>query len=314
VGLGVGVVNGILYAVGGEIIHVGAGGYREFLSAVEAYNPSTNSWSSKAPLPTPRSGVSVGVVDGILYALGGDSSEIGRTEWNRPLLKLDTVDAYDPVRNTWTAKAAMPTRRYAYGVGVAKGTLYVVGGSAGTETGLLEAYDPIKNRWAVKAPMPTPRAIPGVGIVNGILYAVGGLCCGCWEPADKILGAVEAYDPTTNTWTAKAPMLTPRAGVAVGVANQVLYAVGGFSKSMDYKGADVVEAYDPIRNVWTTKAQLPGNRNGVALGSVKGILYAVGGVIWVPVRTDSPDYGICGIPPCHRSLVDPITYAFKAVP
>jgi len=43
VGLDVGVVNGVLYAVGGEIVHVGVGGYTEFLSTVEAYDPSTNS-------------------------------------------------------------------------------------------------------------------------------------------------------------------------------------------------------------------------------------------------------------------------------
>jgi len=303
-GLAVGVVNGILYAVGGQILHPGVGpgdgGHWEFLSTVEAYDPSTNSWSTKAPMPTPRSRLSVGVVDGILYSVGGTGSEtVG------PSLTLDTMDAYDPVRNTWTARAPMPTRRYGHAVGVARGILYVVGGS--TETGLMEAYDPITNRWTVKAPMPTPRVWPGVGVVNGILYVVGGLCCGCCEPADKILGTVEAYDPTTNTWTAKAPMLTPRAGVAVGVANQVLYVVGGFGAA----SVNLVEAYDPTRNVWTTKAPLPGTRNGVGLGEVKGILYAVGGAKTVPGGPDSPR---CGGAPCSQIVLDPITYAFKAVP
>src|SRR2546427_12179391 len=40
---------------------------------------------------------------------------------------------YDPVRNSWTAKAPLPTRRYGYAVGVAKGTLYVVGGNTGIQ-------------------------------------------------------------------------------------------------------------------------------------------------------------------------------------
>jgi N-acetylneuraminic acid mutarotase len=74
-GLAVGVVNEILYAVGGEIVHAGVGGYVEFLSTVEAYDPSTNSWSSKAPLLTPRGGLTVGVVNRILYALGGFSKD-----------------------------------------------------------------------------------------------------------------------------------------------------------------------------------------------------------------------------------------------
>jgi len=240
-----------------------------------------------------RSRLSAGVVDGILYAVGGTGSEtVG------PSLIRDTMDAYDPVRNTWTAKAPMPTHRYGHAVGVARGILYVVGGS--TETGLMEAYDPITNRWTVKTPMPTPRVWPGVGVVNGILYVVGGVCCGCCEAGygtSHVLDTVEAYDPTTNTWTAKAPLPTPRYEFAVGVANQALYVVGGF-----YRGAtsiNVVEAYDPTRNIWTTKAPLPGTLNSVHLGEVKGILHAVSAVKWVPGGPDS---------------LDPITYAFKAVP
>ena len=56
----IGVVNGILYAVGGD----SAG-------SVVAYDPAANSWTTKAPMPTPRGALSVGVVNGILYAVGG---------------------------------------------------------------------------------------------------------------------------------------------------------------------------------------------------------------------------------------------------
>jgi N-acetylneuraminic acid mutarotase len=317
-GLAVGVVNGILYAVGGAITHPGVGGYpgyTEFLSTVEAYNPTTNSWSSRAPLPTLRSGVAVGVVDGILYAVGGTSSATGRTEWNQYPLFLNTVDAYDPVRNSWTAKAPLPTRRfYGYAVGVAKGTLYVVGGNTDIETGLMEAYDPITNTWTVKAPMPSPRGRLGVGVVNDILYAVGGICCGCCELEGKILRTVEAYDPTTNTWTAKAPLPGPRADVAVGVSNQVLYAVGGF-KGGGAEGSgialNVVEAYDPTRNVWMTKTPLPVDWFPAGLGVVKGILYAVGGWKRVPAAPDNPD---CRSRACYEIVQDPITYAFRTAP
>ena len=316
-GLAVEVVNGILYAVGGAITHPGVGGYpeyTEFLSTVEAYNPATNSWSSRAPLPTPRYGVAVGVVDGILYAVGGMSNETGRTGWNQWPLPLDAMDAYDPVRDAWTAKAPMPIRRYGHGVGVAKGMLYAVGGETGIETGLMEAYDPITNRWTVKAPMPSPRKSLSLGVVNDILYAVGGICCGCCELEGKILRTVEAYDPTTNTWTPKAPLPAPRAGFAVGVANQVLYAVGGF-KGGGAEGSgiaiSVVETYDPTRNVWTTKTSLPVDWFPAGLGVVKGILYAVGGWKRVQVAPDTPG---CGYRPCYELVQDPVTYAFRAVP
>src|SRR3989454_7250877 len=137
VGLDVGVVNGVLYAVGGEIVHVGVGGYTEFLSTVEAYDPSTNSWSSKAPLPTPRGGLTVGVVNGILYALGGFRED------SKPF--TDTMDAYDPVRNMWTAKGPMTVIPRGGAGGGVKGTLYVVGGSTRGPTGLMGAYEPTTN-------------------------------------------------------------------------------------------------------------------------------------------------------------------------
>jgi len=303
-GLAVGVVNGILYAVGGSITHFGVGGYTEFLSTVEAYNPSTNSWTTKAPLPTPRGELTVGVVDGIPYALGGHRSQTEPT--------LDTMDAYDPVRNVWTAKAPMPTPRGGHAVGVAKGTLYAVGGWGTTTgpTGLVEAYDPTTNTWTTKTPMPSPRVALGVGVVDGILYAVGGACCNPGH-GSRILGIVEAYDPTTNTWTTKAPMLTPRYYLAVGVANQILYAVGGHGGPNGESYVNVVEAYDPARNVWTTKTPLPENRNFVGLESVNGILYAVGGVKLVSSGPDSPP---CGFGPCFKFVDDPINYAFKPLP
>src|SRR5690242_15221774 len=63
---------------------------------------SRGSWTTKASMPTSRYGLSVGVVNGILYAIGGDTI-------NGP---SNTVEAYDPATDTWSAKASMPTARY----------------------------------------------------------------------------------------------------------------------------------------------------------------------------------------------------------
>jgi hypothetical protein len=106
-------------------------------------------------------------VNGILYAVGGSNGTI-----------LNMVEAYDPLTNTWTPKAAMPTGRFDLGVGVVNGILYAVGGSNNVfNTSLLntvEAYDPSTNTWTTVSPMPTARAELGVGVVIDTLYAVGG--------------------------------------------------------------------------------------------------------------------------------------------
>jgi N-acetylneuraminic acid mutarotase len=241
--LGVGVVNGILYAVGG----VGAVEY----ATVEAYDPVSDSWTTKAPMPASRQTLAVGVVNGILYAVGGFSGT-----W------LATVEAYDPVSNSWTPKAPMPTARGSLGVAVVNGILYAIGGSnASGALTTVEAYDPVTNTWTTKSPMPTARFRLGVGVVNGIVYAVRG------NPG---FYTVEAYDPATDSWTPRANAPTFRQEFGAGVVNGILYAVGGFNNS-------TVEAYDPMTDNWSPRAALSAPRSSAGVGIVNGVLYAVGG-------------------------------------
>jgi len=100
----VGVANGLLYVVGGG---ASAGGHTDNVAATESYNPATNSWTTRAPMPTPRNALGVGVINGILYAVGGISTSG---------IEVGTVEAYDPTTDSWTTKAPMPTPRSALGV------------------------------------------------------------------------------------------------------------------------------------------------------------------------------------------------------
>ncbi len=166
-------------------------------------------------MPTVRWHPSIGVINGILYAVGGFN---GSTTFA-------TVEAYDPLANTWTTKAAMPTARLTPGVAVINGILYAAGGinaNTGATFSTLEAYDPVTNTWTTRASMPTVRGDPAAGVVDGILYVVGG------SGASSIsLATVEAYDPATDTWATKASMPTSRCCLGAGVVNGILYAVGG---------------------------------------------------------------------------------------
>jgi hypothetical protein len=131
------VANGIVYAVGGFDYST------DFLSfswtyypqgTVEAYDPGTNRCTTKAQLPTPRDSLGVGVVNGVLYAVGGQNGSGS----------LTTVEAYDPVTDSWTVKAPLPAPREGLGVGVVNGVLYAGGG--GSYLGTVEAYDPAHDR------------------------------------------------------------------------------------------------------------------------------------------------------------------------
>ena len=138
-------------------------------------------WTSKASMPTARFEMASGVVNGVLYAVGGANAST----------YYATVEAYDPATNTWTAKAAMPTARAYLAAGVVNGVLYAVGGgtTSGAILATVEAYDPATNTWTAKAALPTARYVLTGGVVNGILYAVGG------TTGFTPLATVEAYTP-----------------------------------------------------------------------------------------------------------------------
>ncbi len=79
------VVDGKIYAIGGER---GVSGFPG-LTIVERYDPITDSWTiMNASMPTPRRGLSINLVKGIIYAIGGTVGAGGSS--------MRTVEAYDP--------------------------------------------------------------------------------------------------------------------------------------------------------------------------------------------------------------------------
>jgi Kelch motif/Galactose oxidase, central domain len=248
--LGAGVVNGVLYAIGGM------DAFGQILTTVEAYDPATNGWTPKASLPSPRRRFGVGVVNGLLYVVGGEPTNG---------IMTSAVDAYDPTANTWTSKASLPTGRSGLAVGVVNGLLYAVGGfNVNGDSSSVVVYDPASNIWAARASLGVGRSGLAVGVVNGTLYAVGG------NAGSDTLTTVEAYNPATNTWTSRASTTTQHRGLGVGVVNGLLYAVGGGASG-------AVDAYNPTTNSWTARASMPTPRNNLGIGVISGLLHAVGG-------------------------------------
>ncbi|XP_057166145.1 kelch-like protein 2 isoform X2 [Ursus arctos] len=161
---------------------------RAGLSSVEAYNIKSNEWFHVAPMNTRRSSVGVGVVGGLLYAVGGYDGASRQC--------LSTVECYNATTNEWTYIAEMSTRRSGAGVGVLNNLLYAVGGHDGPLVRKsVEVYDPTTNSWRQVADMNMCRRNAGVCAVNGLLYVVGG------DDGSCNLASVEYYNPTTDKWT-----------------------------------------------------------------------------------------------------------------
>jgi N-acetylneuraminic acid mutarotase len=112
-------IDGKLYVAGGLTYYWDDAPRPRTWAELDVYNPATNTWTTKAPMPAARASGAGGVINGKLYVAGGTKTGISLAS---------TLEVYNPATNTWAARADMPTARWGTGAGVVNGVLYVVGG------------------------------------------------------------------------------------------------------------------------------------------------------------------------------------------
>lgn len=246
----------------------------ELLGIASTSYAAKGTWTRKADMPTARICSYTGVVDSKIYAIGGGRNITGGY--------LSTVEMYDPTTDTWTRKTNMPTARNGHAVSAVNGKIYAIGGepSAQASISTVEEYDPTTDTWTQKADMPTRRTFLCAAAVNGKIYAIGGVIAG--EPADPDWDTrhVEEYDPTTDTWTRKADMLTARSNAAACAVDGKIYVIGGVTGNLHNAPVSTVEEYAPATDTWTRKANMPTARTALSASVVDGKIYAIGGGIW----------------------------------
>lgn len=171
--LAVAVVGNAIYAIGGR---TGTGGPNSpgKLDVVERYDIATDTWTTVAPLLSPRSDLAAATVGGKIYVFGGFDAADNL---------LPDVDVYDPTTDTWSlAPADLPTPRAGlYAVATKGGSVYVIGGWDGifpfnpVVGSTVEAYKVSRDTWTVGLPpMPTPRGEAGAADHGGKIYIIGG--------------------------------------------------------------------------------------------------------------------------------------------
>lgn len=136
-------------------------------------------------------------------------------------------------------------------------------------------YEPDSNSWGkVKSPN-TLHQGGAAGVIDGKMYVVGGRERPRPGALLQPIGALSAYDPATNSWTARKPMPTPRSELAAAVINGKLYAVGGADRFGN--ALKTVEVYDPGTDTWMSLPPLPQPRQGHAVVAIGKTLYVIGG-------------------------------------
>jgi N-acetylneuraminic acid mutarotase len=258
-------------ALKGLVYAIGAFGTAADSRRVEAYDPATNTWTTKASIPFPSDHPNVAATADKIYILG----EVGNTN----------SAEYDPVTNTWTMKAPIPTQRAASATAAIGTKIYVAGGATGSNGASFgptvrdfAVYDTVTNTWETLDPMPAPgrNHAPGVA-ANGIFYVIGGRTNG---PMDGLQSRVDAYDPVAKTWTPKTPMPVARGGCMGGLVNGQIIIVGGEGNPRDVNVNGVfpdTDGYDPIADVWHVYAPMRTPRHGTGAAGVGNKLYVPGG-------------------------------------
>jgi N-acetylneuraminic acid mutarotase len=129
-----GVIDGKFYLAGGDDGSTPNGTFPT--RTLDVYDPATNTWSTKTPMPIGRFHGAGRVINGKLYVAGGSNA----TTYDLPVV------VYDPATNTWATKAKMITPRVDLALAVLSGRLYAVGGSGQPPNGEFlptnEAYAP----------------------------------------------------------------------------------------------------------------------------------------------------------------------------
>lgn len=160
---------------------------------LEIYDPQSDSWSYGTDCPVERNGLTAFQLSGRLYSIGGEGHNAGTFS--------NAVHRYDPVTNSWEARANFPVNCWdRYGAFV-DGTAYVFGGRSGygaTHSSMWE-HDELADSWSSRASMLESTMHGVTAVVGGNLYAIGGNHRDS-ESSSRPTSAVQLYDPQSDTW------------------------------------------------------------------------------------------------------------------
>lgn len=123
-----GVIDGKIYVVGGrQALKQPDGSLRQVnVPNLEVYDPKTNRWETRAPMPQAQGGLAAATAGGKLYVFGGE-------QWVPEQKVFADNWVYDPAVNRWQALPPLPTPRHGLGAAAVGNRIYVFGG--GTRVG-----------------------------------------------------------------------------------------------------------------------------------------------------------------------------------
>lgn len=284
----VGELDGKVYVIGGSA-QTGAGPQPSAQNLL--YDPETDRWQERAPLPQALTHISAASLAGRLYAIGVFARDV----------HLDPVSEmfiYDPKANQWSELRGFSSPPGSLGAAAVDGKIHIFGGRKSDQVVKVgfattsqapqplqglgavathEIYDPSTGQWSLGKPLPGPaRDDLAVAVVDGEVHVLGGR-----RNDSDLTERHDVYDPKTDTWRSAAPPPAARSAGTVTVLYGLLLYAGGACKAGGKPAAsdtiDQISAYDPRADRWSRLSQLPGGRHGLGAATVREVGYFVGG-------------------------------------
>ncbi len=287
-GLGVAVVDGSIYAIGGStyqytmrpdfpsaLLPVVTNGWGGVVGTNEKYNYSKNSWTEMAQMPTPREYFATAVYNDVIYCIGGSDGNNS----------LATNEMYSPGNDSWTTKAPMPQPEQGVQANVVNGKINILGGDSNF------VYDPVADIWTAMSPIPNKSGFMTSTVLDGKIFVFG-------------TNMTEIYDLANQSWSSRAPYPELLNGNATSIATSGVNSAkqiyvfnevfsSNWSESLHTESliaATTLEAYNPTNNSWSSGAQLPSNRYSFAVAVLNDSFFVIGGcnailytaASWVP--------------------------------
>lgn len=145
---------------------------------------------------------------------------------------------------------------------------------------LLVAAPLLAQSWEIRSQMPNPRHGAASAVVDGKVYLIGG-----FVGLQDLVGAVDEYDPATNTWKTIAEAPTLRGHMTAAAHDGLIYVFGGSPRAGTFSNAlSVVEVFDPKLGLWASLGPMPMPLKLATAETIGDRIYLVGGF-------NGPDFG-----------------------
>jgi flagellar basal body-associated protein FliL len=277
---GVVTVDSKIYAIGGYTTD-----YSNILNTNERYDPKTDTWTTVASMLTPRHSFSIVACNGKIYCMGGTIYEAG--QW----VSCKFNEVYDPITNSWNAKASTPFEGSTTMVQAVNGKIFVMIGEN------WYMYDPRADSWTQKTNPPYVGVVSSA-VVNSkiVVYCNIHYWLSPFE-AKTMIYDVETdklsemkTQPFVSTLIQDSYRYPPVYTLASSGATTGLFAPQRIYSFFEGK----TFVHDPLKDTWSTAKNPPTDMpDNPAIVVVDDVFYAVGSTFieqYVPIGYRSTAY------------------------